>query len=123
MASGAMVPSLLSGGIIGHEWSRYLGYPEKAQQGAVFSALWMSTAMIISHSSLQWQSHITSENRIIYHAIGVSSFALALLSGALWEVILSKAFGFSIPSKLPQVLSGAAIASAQKTYSIYFVLR
>ena len=84
MASGAMVPSLLSGGIIGHEWSRYLGYPEKAQQGAVFSALWMSTAMIISHSSLQWQSHITSENRIIYHAIGrLRGLGCVLLS--LWR--------------------------------------
>lgn len=120
MTSGALAPPLIVGGIIGHVWMRHLKYP-RTGEGVLYGAFWMATAVVISHRTLEVQDHVNSESRFLVHAIGIAGFSLALLSGLAWFVILNEKLGFSIPPKLGESLSGAALLSANKTYWAFFI--
>lgn len=121
MGCGAVALPLVGGAVIGYEYARLLKEADP-KEGTVFGALWMATAMIIAHRSTELQERIDSEHWLVQHAIGITSYVLALLSGVVWLDFLNHVCAFSLSKKLGQHLTMAALLSAKKTYCLYFTL-
>ncbi|MCP5506194.1 MAG: hypothetical protein H7A38_04860 [Chlamydiales bacterium] len=119
MVCGAVAFPLIGGALIGHESVRFLekGDPK---EGTVFGALWMTTAMIIAHRSVEMQEQYEPDQWVVKHAIGIMSYVLALLSGRGWFSLLNDICGFTLSEKVGLSLSIGALLSAKKTYFLYF---
>lgn len=113
MASAALIPPIISGGVLGNYWHRFLEPSSQSYDGAIFGALWVTTAVIISHRSCQIQDSIDEDKKWLTRTLSISSFFLSLMSGVFWHVFLNEKCGLSIPDSLGGKMSAAAILGSR----------
>lgn len=118
MGSTLVLPPLV-GGAVGFVHSSLLDCSQ-IFEGTIYGALWMTTASVISNYSYHLQGEVDRDSKMISHAIGISSFALALLSGVGWFIVLNHYCGFSLSEKLVDHLISTATLNVSELYWTFF---
>ncbi|QVL57132.1 MAG: hypothetical protein KFB93_07055 [Simkaniaceae bacterium] len=114
MASATLVPPMLTGGVLGHYWHRFLDSQSSTYDGALFGALWATTTVIISHRSCHLQDGIDEDRIWVIRTLSISSFVLALISGFILNTFLIEKGGLSIPVQMSERMAAAAILGSKK---------
>ena len=114
MASATLIPPMLTGGVFGHCWHRFVDSQSTTYDGALFGALWATTAVIISHRSCQLQDNIDEKRTWVLRTLSISSFSLALISGFILNAFLVDKCGLSIPEQMTEKMAAAALFGSKR---------
>ena len=114
MASATLIPPMLTGGVLGHYWHRFIDSQSSTYDGALFGALWATTIVIISHRSCQLQNGIDEDKIWVTRILSINSFVLALISGLFLNGFLVDKCGLSIPEQMPGKMAAAALIGSKK---------